>query len=96
MMKPILALAMFAAGTSPALAQDQTPPADKPVAEKFAKHDTDKNGSLSLAEVQVADGAVTSADFDAYDADKDKALSEDEFGKWLEAKATPPASAPGE
>jgi len=96
MMKPIVAAAIVAALASPAIAQQQTPPADTAVAEMFAKHDANQDGMLSLAEVQVADGSVTSADFDVYDADKDKALSKDEFAKWLEAKSTPPASAPGE
>lgn len=66
--------------------------------EKFAKHDADKDGALSIDEVKMADAKVTTADFDKYDADKDKdkALSKDEFATWAEAKTTPPASAPGE
>jgi hypothetical protein len=92
MMKPILAVAAVLAFSAPAFAQ--TP--DHTAADKFAKHDSNKDGALSLAEVQVADATVTSEDFDKYDGDKDKALSPDEFAKWAEAKTMPPASAPGQ
>ena len=98
-MKVILASATLLAFTAPALAQVTTaqPPATKPAHEDtFAMHDADKNGSLSLAEVQKADSKVTQADFDKYDTDKSKGLSQAEFTKWAEAKHSAPASAPGE
>ena len=41
------------------------------------------------------DAKTTQADFDKYDGDKNKSLSSAEFSKWVEAKMTPPASAPG-
>lgn len=99
MMKMIIASATLAAFAAPALAQQPTTtmPA-KPhsmTEDTFTKHDADKNGSLSLDEVKVADASVTAADLDKYDADKDKSLSKAEFAMWTEAKATPPASAPG-
>lgn len=104
MMKVILASATLLAFTAPALAQvTSQPPTDgaataaKPAHEdKFAMHDGDKNGTLSLAEVQKADSKVTQADFDKYDADKSKSLSKAEFTKWAEAKHSAPASAPGQ
>ncbi len=104
MMKVILASAtLLAFSAAPALAQvTSQPPADgaaaaKPAHEdKFAMHDGDKNGTLSLAEVQKADSTVTQADFDKYDADKSKSLSKAEFMKWAEAKHSAPASAPGQ
>lgn len=63
--------------------------------EAFAKFDTNKDGALSLAEVQAADAKVTQPDYNNYDADKNKALSKAEFAKWMEATMTPPASKPG-
>lgn len=105
MMKLIIASATLLAFTAPALAQvTSQPPSEgasampsKPAHEdKFAMHDTDKNGSLSLAEVQKADKTVTQAGFDTYDVDKSKGLSKAEFAKWAEAKHSAPASAPGE
>ena len=94
MMKIILAAAGLAVLCAPALAQ--TPDHPKPAAaEKFAKHDANADGALSLAEVQTIDAKVTQADFDKYDADKSKSLSSAEFAKWVEAKTTPPASKPG-
>lgn len=102
MMKVILASATLLVFAAPALAQvTAQPPATAPVAkpaheDKFAMHDADKNGSLSLAEVQKADSKVTQADFDKYDTDKSKSLSEAEFTKWAEARHSAPASAPGE
>lgn len=96
MMKPLLAAASFVIFAAPAFAQ-QTPPADSAdkATEKFAKHDTNQDGVLSMDEIKVADASVTAADIDTFDANKDKALSKDEFAKWLEAKA-PSTSAPGE
>ena len=98
MMKILIASATLIAFSAPALAQvTSAPPADKPAAEdKFAKHDANADGALSLAEVQAADSKVTQADFDKYDADKSNSLSKAEFAKWVEAKATAPASAPGQ
>lgn len=105
MMKVILASATLLAFTAPALAQvTSQPPTEgatampsKPAHEdKFAALDTDKDGSLSLAEVQKADPTVTQAGFDKYDTDKSKGLSKAEFSKWVEAKHLAPASAPGE
>lgn len=98
MMKTLLVTATLAVIAAPVLAQ---PPATTtqpaaPTEDKFTKHDANKDGALTLAEVQHADAKVTQADFDKYDADKNKALSKDEFGKWAEAKTTPPASAPGQ
>lgn len=99
-MKTLLAAATLAVLAAPALAQTPTtPPATAPaksMAEQaFAKHDADKSGSLSLTEVQTIDAKITQADFDAYDADKNKSLTVAEFSKWVEAKTTPPASKPG-
>jgi len=101
MMKVIIASATLLAFAAPALAQvttqqPSTAPAMKSAHDGFTMHDSDKNGSLSLAEVQKADATVTQAGFDTYDADKSKGLSEAEFMKWAEAKKTAPASAPGQ
>ena len=62
----------------------------------FAKADADKNGSLTIAEVKMADATATQADFDKYDADKSKSLSKAEFDMWATAKAGAKASAPGQ
>ncbi len=96
-MKSLLAVATAAVLAAPAFAQTpETPPQAKTMVEEaFAKFDTDKDGALSLAEVQAADAKVTLVDYDKYDADKNKALSKTEFGKWMEATMTPPASQPG-
>lgn len=96
MMKSLLAVATAAVLAAPAFAQTPETPQPKPMVEEaFAKFDTDKDGALSLTEVQAADAKVTQADYDKYDADKNKALSKAEFGKWMEATMTPPASKPG-
>lgn len=96
-MKSLLAVATAAVLAAPALAQTPTAPAQpKPMAEEaFVKFDTNKDGALSLAEVQAVEAKVTQADYDKYDTDKNKALSKAEFGKWMEASMTPPASKPG-
>jgi hypothetical protein len=97
MMKTLIASLSIAALAAPAFAQQPTTPAKRQTAteEKFAKHDTNKDGALSIDEVKMADAKVTTADFEMYDADKDKAFSKNEFAKWAEAKTTPPASGPG-
>ena len=103
MNKLILAAATLALFTAPAFAQTPattTKPqatTTQPTAteDKFIKHDTDGDGALSVAEVKSADAKVTQADFDKYDTDKSKSLSKEEFSKWVEAKTSPPASAPG-
>lgn len=47
----------------------------------FATVDGNKNGSLTLAEVKVMDAAITQADFDKYDANKNASLSQSEYAK---------------
>jgi hypothetical protein len=97
MMKTLIASLSIAALAALAFAQQPTTPAKPQTAteEKFAKHDTNKDGALSIDEVKMADAKVTTATFEMYDADKDKAFSKNEFAKWAEAKTTPPASGPG-
>lgn len=98
MLKYVMASATLALFAAPALAQVTTQPATpmKPAAEdKFLRHDADGDGALSVVEVKAADAKVTQADFDKYDGDKSQSLSKEEFTKWVEAKTTPPASAPG-
>lgn len=99
MMKTLIATLSVAALAAPAFAQQPTTMPAKPqtaTEDKFAKHDADKNGALSIAEVKMADATVTTTDFEKYDADKDKELSQAEFEMWAEAKTTPPVSAPGQ
>jgi hypothetical protein len=98
MMKTLIASLTLAAFAAPALAQQPATPAKPPAPteDKFTKHDTDKNGSLSITEVKVVDASVTAEDFAKYDSDKDKELSQDEFQKWADAKTAPPASSPGQ
>lgn len=101
MMKTLLLAASALVLAAPVLAQQATPPASEtiasppsvaapatPAAETFSKIDTDKSGSLSLAEIKIVDVAVTQADFDKFDANKDKALSSSEFDKWQAAHKT--------
>jgi hypothetical protein len=95
MMKILLA-ATLAVLSAPALAQVTNQPPAAPTEDQFTKHDANKDGALTLAEVKMADAKVTQADFDKYDADRSKSLSKVEFSKWAEAKTTPPASAPGQ
>ena len=98
MMKTLIASLSIAALAAPTFAQQPTTTPAKPqtaTEEKFAKHDTNKDGALSIDEVKMADAKVTTADFEMYGADKDKAFSKNEFAKWAEAKTTPPASGPG-
>ena len=99
MMKTLLAAATLAMLSASALAQTPSAKPDQhtTTAEAaFKKHDANGDGALTLPEVQVADAKVTEADFAKYDADRNSALSKDEFVKWVEAKYTPPASAPGQ
>lgn len=97
-MKRLLIFATALALASPSLAQVPTNQPSPPQAteDAFTSQDKDGDGALSLDEVKMKDSAVTQADFDAYDTDKDKALSKMEFAKWVEARTTPPASAPGQ
>ncbi len=96
-MKSLIAVATIAVLAAPVLAQTPTaPPKSKSMVEEaFSKHDADKDGTLSLTEVQAVESKVTQADFDKYDSDKSKALSLAEFSKWVEATMTAPASKPG-
>lgn len=97
MKKVLLASATLVALTAPALAQVPGSPPQLPAAEdKFIKQDANGDGALSIDEVKSADAQTSQADFDKYDADKSKTISKDEFKKWVEAKSTPPASAPGQ
>lgn len=73
MKKTVLIASVAAFGlAAPVFAQDTT----------FADADTDMSGGLSLAEVQAIAPDVTSDGFDAYDADADGELNEDEFETW--------------
>ncbi|MED5548325.1 MAG: hypothetical protein VX529_03120 [Pseudomonadota bacterium] len=73
MKKTVLIASVAALGlAAPVFAQDTT----------FADADTDMSGGLSLAEVQAIAPDVTSEGFDAYDADADGELNEDEFDTW--------------
>jgi hypothetical protein len=98
-MKALLFAAAAMALAAPALAQQPAPPPSDaspptastpatPAAETFSKIDADKSGSVSLAEIKMVDVGVTQADFDKYDANKDKALSSTEFDKWQAAHKT--------
>jgi hypothetical protein len=102
MMKTLVVAATAMVLAAPALAQTPaappaSPPADAKAVDHFAKADGNKDGSLTIAEVKLADPAVTQADFDTADADKSKALSKAEFDKWAMAKKpADKASAPGQ
>ena len=73
MKKTVLIASVAAFGlAAPVFAQDTT----------FADADTDMSGGLSLAEVQAIAPDVTSEGFNAYDADADGELNEDEFDTW--------------
>jgi hypothetical protein len=103
MMKTLLVTATLAVLAAPALAQPPSAPptAAPPAAEPakpadFVTIDADKSGSLTIAEVKLADATVTQADFDKADADKSKSLSKAEFDKWHGSmKKGDKASAPG-
>ncbi len=107
MMKTLVLAATAMALASPALAQVTTTPASPPsdaakpadtakAGDHFAKADGDKNGSLTLAEVKMADATVTQVDFDKADADKSKSLSKAEFDQWASSKQGGKASSPGQ
>jgi hypothetical protein len=101
MMKTLVVAATAMVLAAPALAQTPAaPPASPPAEAKvdvFAKADGNKDGALTIAEVKLADPAVTQADFDKADADKSKSLSKVEFDKWAAAhKPADKASAPGQ
>lgn len=98
MMKTLLASATLAVLAAPAFAQTPaaSPPAVDVKVDIFAKADADKSGSLTIAEVKLADATVTQADFDKADADKSKSLSKVEFDAWAKAKHGDKASAPGQ
>ncbi len=98
MMKTLLVTATLVALGAPAPALAQLPATTQPAAkdDHFTMTDANKDGALSLAEVQKFEPKVTQADFDRYDADKSKLLSKAEFQKWAEARTTAPASAPGQ
>lgn len=101
MMKTLLVAATAVTLAAPVLAQQQAaPPHDTnespptasspatPAGESFTKIDADKSGALSLAEIKMVDVSVTQADFDKYDANKDKQLSSSEFDRWQTAHKT--------
>ena len=67
-----LALSLAVLGLSATAAFAQTPTS-------FADVDTDANGELSFAELQVAWTDLTQAEFDAADADASGGLSADEL-----------------
>lgn len=100
MMKTLVLAATAMALASPALAQTPQPPVDKekPAAKhaEFTKADADKSGSLTIAEVKMADATVTQADFDKADSDKNKQLSQAEFDQWAMSKKADKAASPGE
>ena len=99
MMKTLVLAATAMALASPALAQTPQPPVDKEPAAKhaeFTKADADKSGSLTIAEVKMADATVTQADFDKADSDKNKQLSQAEFDQWAMSKKADKAASPGE
>lgn len=99
MMKTLVVAATAMVLAAPALAQTPAPaapPAEAKPVDVFVKADGNKDGSLSIAEVKLADPAVTQADFDKADADKSKSLSKVEFDKWASAKPADKASAPGQ
>src|SRR5262245_59204512 len=104
MMKTLLLSATFAVLAAPALAQvpalpptTASPPAADVAVDIVAKADADKSGSLTIAEVKLADATVTQADFDKADTDKSKSLSKAEFDKWHAGmKKGDKASAPGQ
>jgi hypothetical protein len=99
MMKLLVISATAMALAAPALAQTpQSPPSSTPKADTvdFTKADSDKSGSLSIAEVKMHDATVTQADFDKADTDKSKSLSKAEFETWAAAKKGDKASAPGQ
>lgn len=83
MKKTVLIASVAAFGlAAPVFAQDE--------ASGFSAADTDMSGGVSLEEVQAISPDVTSDGFDAYDADADGELSEDEFETWEMANPEAP------
>jgi hypothetical protein len=80
-MKKIVLTSLFAIGlSSAALAQAAT---------DFASVDTDVNGSISLAEAQVAWPDLTEEAYTAADTDGNGELSAEEYDALVAAAATP-------
>ncbi|MFC3703978.1 hypothetical protein ACFOOL_04335 [Devosia honganensis] len=80
-MKKIVLTSLFALGLSTAvMAQAAT---------DFASVDTDANGSVSLAEAQVAWPDLTEEAFNAADTDGNGELSADEYDALAAANAAP-------
>jgi hypothetical protein len=52
------------------------------IGQAFMAADKDKSGALTLTEVKSANAGATEAEFNQYDANKDRQLSMAEFGKW--------------
>jgi hypothetical protein len=99
MMKSLVVAATAMVLAAPAFAQTPAPaapPAEAKPVDVFVKADGNKDGALSIAEVKLANPAVTQADFDKADSDKSKSLSKVEFDKWASAKPAEKASAPGQ
>jgi len=81
MKKTVLIASVAAFGlAAPVFAQDVT---------AFESADTDMSGGVTLEEVQAIAPDVTSDGFDAYDADADGALNQDEFETWQMANPEP-------
>ena len=81
-----IALSLAVLGLSATAAFAQTPTS-------FADVDTDANGELSFAELQVAWPDLTQAEFDAADADANTGLGVDELNT-LQPAAVPAAPVP--
>jgi Ca2+-binding EF-hand superfamily protein len=93
-MKTQLAMMAAALLSTAALAQE---PGGQTMRDPFDALDTDKNGSISLQEAQVA--AVVVQNFPQADKDRDGKLTRDEFNaaftvRQPEPGAQPPASPP--
>jgi hypothetical protein len=55
----------------------------------FASVDKDKNGSISLAEMQQLDAKFSQANFSSADTTHDKMLSQAEYSAWQKAQTAP-------
>ncbi len=82
MHKIVLSLAVIGFTASTALAQTPT---------SFADVDTDGNGELSFAELQLVWPDLTQAEFDAADADTSDGLAVDELNTLQPASVPAPA-----